>query len=106
MDNCRYSNSAIARTATDFYFHGIPAGVVSRVSDVAKPALFSIFNRVGGILAPVREKLLEKIRSADFAQGDETGWRIDGFNGFAWVFISGNAVVYTCADSRGSSVAK
>ena len=30
----------------------------------------------------------------------------DGFDGFAWVFISGNAVVYTCADSRGSSVAK
>ena len=40
MDNFRYSNSVIARTATDFYFHGIPAGVVSRVSDVAKPALF------------------------------------------------------------------
>ena len=55
---------------------------------------------------PVRERLLGIVREADFAQGDETGWRNDGVNGWAWVFIAGNVVVYTCADSRGAAVAK
>ena len=106
MEGCRYANSVIARAATEFYFHGIPAGVVARMSAVGKQTLFGIFNRVAEILRPARESLLDRIRSADFAQGDETGWRIDGMNGYAWVFISGNAVAYTCAGSRASAVAK
>lgn len=85
---------------------GIPAGVESRTSGVGKNTLLGIFNRVAGLLKPVRERLLGIVREADFAQGDETGWRNDGVNGWAWVFIAGNAVVYTCADSRGAAVAK
>ena len=106
MDGCRYANSVVARAATAFYLHGVPAGVASRMSGVGKNTLLGIFNRVAGTLKGVRERLLEEIRSADFAQGDETGWRNDGMNGWAWVFIAGNAVVYACADTRGSVVAK
>lgn len=106
MDGCRYANSVVARAAAEFYLHGIPAGVVSRTSEVGKATLLGIFNRVAAVLRPAREALLAKIRSAPLAQGDETGWRTDGLNGWAWVFVSGNAVVYTCAGSRGSAVAK
>ena len=106
MDGCRYANSVVARSAANFYLHGIPVGVESRTSGVGKNTLLGIFNRVAGLLKPVRERLLGIVREADFAQGDETGWRNDGVNGWAWVFIAGNAVVYTCADSRGAAVAK
>lgn len=106
MDGCRYANSLVARAATDFFLHGVPAGVVSRQTGVGKGTLLGLFARVAGILAPVRERLLRCVRSADVAQGDETPWRIDGRNGYAWVFISGNVVAYTCAATRASSVAK
>jgi transposase len=106
MDGCRYANSVVARSAANFYLHGIPAGVESRTSGVGKNTLLGIFNRVAGLLKPVRERLLGIVREADFAQGDETSWRNDGVNGWAWVFIAGNVVVYTCADSRGAAVAK
>ena len=106
MDGCRYANSVVARAATAFYLHGVPAGVASRMSGVGKNTLLGIFNRVAELLKPAREGLLGLIQSADFAQGDETGWRNDGMNGWAWVFIAGNAVVYTCAGTRGSVVAK
>lgn len=106
MDGCRYANSVVARAATSFYLHGVPAGVASRMSGVGKNTLLGIFNRVAELLKPARERLLGLIRSADFAQGDETGWRNDGMNGWAWVFIAGNAVVYACAGTRGSVVAK
>lgn len=106
MPGCRYSNSVIARAATEFFLHGIPAGVVARTSGVGKNTLFGIFNRVGEIMKGVREQLLDLIRKAEIAQGDETSWRNDGVNGWAWVFIAGVVVVYICADTRGSVVAK
>lgn len=106
MDGCRYSNSVIARAATDFYLNGIPAGVVSRSLGVNKGTLLGAFARVAEALEPVRAKACSIISSAEFAQGDESRWRIDGRNGYAWVFMAGNLVVFACADSRGSAVAK
>lgn len=106
MDGCRYANSVIARAATDFYLNGIPSGVVSRGLGVNKGTLLGAFARVSRILEAVRDKASEIISSSEFAQGDESRWRIDGRNGYAWVFIAGNLVVYVCADSRRSAVAK
>ena len=105
MDGCRYSNSVIARAATDFYLNGIPAGVVSRSLGVNKGTLLGAFARVAEALEPARAKACSIISSAEFAQGDESRWRIDGRNGYAWVFMAGNLVVFACADSRGSAVA-
>lgn len=106
LDGCRYSNSVLARAAADFYLDGIPAGVVARGLGVGKGTLFGAFSRVAAILAPAREKAREIIRSSPFAQGDESGWRIDGRNGYTWVFIAGNVVEFVCADSRKAAVAK
>ena len=106
MDGCRYANSVITRAATDFYLNGIPSGVVSRGLGVNKGTLLGAVARVSRILEPVRDRASEIIRSSAFAQGDESRWRIDGRNGYAWVFIAGNLVVYVCADSRRSAVAK
>ena len=106
MEGCRYSNSVIARAAADFYLNGIPLGVVARGLGVNKGTLFGAFGRVAEILAPARERACEIIRSSPFAQGDESGWRIDGRNGYAWVFVAGNVVVFVCADSRRAEVAK
>ena len=79
---------------------------MSRSLGVNKGTLLGAFSRVSRILGPVRDKASEIISSSEFAQGDESRWRIDGRNGYAWVFIAGNLVVYVCADSRGSAVAK
>lgn len=106
LDSCRYGNSVIAQAATDFFLHGITAGTIERRCGVPKGSLFAAFNRLGDILAPVKDKLLSIVSAAPFAQCDETGWRIDGRNGYAWTFISGNIVTFECADSRGSRVAR
>ena len=67
--------------ATDFHLNGIPLGVVACGLGVNKWTIFGAFGRVAEILAPVRERACEIIRSSPFAQGDESGWRIDGRNG-------------------------
>lgn len=106
LDGCRYSNSVLARAASDYYLNGISIGTVARGLGIGKGTLLGAFARVAKMLVPARERACEIIRSSPFAQGDESGWRIDGRNGYAWVFIAGNVVVFVCADSRRSAVAK
>jgi transposase len=40
----------------------------------------------GRLFAPVVEELFELLRNSPVAQGDETGWRIDGRAAWAWCF--------------------
>lgn len=106
LDSCRYGNSVIAGAATDFFLHGMTAGTVERRNGVSKATLLGSFNRVAKILEPVRDRLFSLVRSSPLAQGDETVWRTDGGNGYAWVFIAGHVVAFVCADTRGSRIAK
>lgn len=106
LPGCRHDNSLLARAAVDTYFHGIPAGTVARRLGVDKGTLLQAFVRVAKKLEAAVGRLLETIRSSPLAQGDESPWRTDGNNGYCWVFIAGNAIVYRCGVSRASSVAK
>ena len=106
LPGCRHANSLIARAATDAYFHGIPVGTVARRQGVGKGTLLQAFARVAKKLEPAVDRLFETIRSSPLAQGDESTWRTDGKNGYAWVFIAGNAVAFKCGATRASAVAK
>ncbi|MBQ6104163.1 MAG: transposase [Kiritimatiellae bacterium] len=81
MDGCRYANSVVARSAANFYLHGIPAGVESRTSGVGKNTLLGIFNRVAGLLKPVRERLLGIVRRADSRGAAVAKEALKGFTG-------------------------
>jgi transposase len=50
------------------------------------------------------DKLIIEIRSASVKHADETGWRINGENGWAWVFLSKQSVYYTIEETRGKGI--
>lgn len=49
-------------------------------------------------------EILERIRNADVKHADETGFRIDGLNGWAWLFATQEDTYYTIEETRGSGV--
>jgi hypothetical protein len=53
---------------------------------------------------PVVAGLLELLRQEDVIHADETGWRIDGQNVWAWCFANPRIAVYLIQHSRGSQV--
>jgi transposase len=55
---------------------------------------------------PVVTKLLELLRQEDLIHADETGWRINGKNVWAWCFANPRIAVYLIKHSRGSQVLK
>lgn len=56
------------------------------------------------ITAPVVEQLLGLLRQAPLVQGDETGWRIDGRNVWAWCFRNPQIAVFLIHRRRSSQV--
>lgn len=55
---------------------------------------------------PVVTRLLELLRQEDLIHADETGWRINGQNVWAWCFANPRIAVYLIEHSRGSQVLK
>ena len=48
--------------------------------------------------------ILKEIRDAPVKHGDETSWRIDGINCWAWLFATQKAAYYTIEETRGKGV--
>jgi transposase len=104
LPKTRLTNNVMARVAAEHYFYGIPMGVVARRLNVAKGVLFNEMHRLAEILQPAADGLLMLLRGAAVKQADETSWRTDGDNGYAWVFIAGRITLFVCEQTRSSSV--
>lgn len=50
--------------------------------------------------------ILEEFRNAPIKHADETSWRIDGVNGWCWLFATPTATFYTIEETRGKEVPK
>ncbi len=52
------------------------------------------------------EELIDEMRNSPSANGDETGWRIDGRSAWLWVFINKAVAIYRVDKSRGKKVVR
>ena len=66
----------------------------------------NMFKRAAPIFAARRDDALVALRRAQVVACDETGMRIEGCNGYQWVFCASDAVVHTAAFSRAGQVVR
>lgn len=50
------------------------------------------------------KKLIQEIRKGKFKHADETTWRVEGQNVWAWLFATPESVIYTIEETRGKGV--
>ncbi len=60
--------------------------------------------RLGDILTPVYEEILQDVKSGSCIWADETGWRIRGQLHWLWAFANKKSAYYWVDKSRGSDV--
>ena len=72
--------------------------------NVSAGSLTAILQRTKKWLEPEYGKLLRNIRNSPIKYADETGWRINGNNGWCWAFLTKNSVYYTIEHTRGKGV--
>jgi transposase len=104
LPKTRLCNNVLARAASEHYLDGVPMGTVTRRLGVPKGTVLNDMHRLAEVLAPVVDRLRDMLRDAAVKQADETPWRTDGDNGYAWVFIAGRVTIFVCEQTRAMSV--
>ena len=99
-----YGNQLVATVATMHYLHGIPMGRIIEQIDIGLGPLIKIFHRLATIFANVPNRLIEPYRQSPVKHADETGWRNDGQNGYAWLFATEKISLFLFRKTRSSSV--
>lgn len=73
---------------------------------LSQGALMNMFSRTASAFEDKRNQALTVLRNAEFVASDETGMRIEGVNGFHWVFRCEEAVVHAADFTRSAEVVR
>ena len=101
-----FGNQLIATAAVMHYLHGIPMGRVCEQTGMEPGSLVEIFHRLARLFAKIPEQLMEEYRQSPVKHADETGWRTDGKNGYAWLFATDKISIFQFRRTRSAEVAK
>ena len=73
---------------------------------ISEGAIMNMLRRMSAAFEERRQNALAVLRQAEFVASDETGMRIEGVNGYQWVFHCKNAVVHLACFTRSASVVR
>ena len=86
------------------YRHGIPLGRVCEQTGLGPGSLVEIFHRLARLCTGIPDQLLTEYRRAPVKHADETSWRTNGTNGYAWLFATPRLSLFLFRQTRGASV--
>ncbi len=101
-----YGNQLIATAAVMHYLHGIPMGRVCEQTEMGPGSLVEIFHRLAGLFDKIPAQLIEQYRPTPVKHADETSWRTEGQNGYAWLFATEKLSIFQFRKSRSASVVR
>ncbi len=99
-----YGNQLMANAAVMHYQHGIPVGRVCEQLGIGDGALLNIFHRMAKLFSGIVPKLIEEYRQSPVKHADETSWRTNGKNGYAWLFSTTKTSIFLFKKTRSASV--
>ncbi len=98
-------NQLLAHLAGQHYLVGVPLGRLEAQTGIGYGTLLGALHRLARLFAAVPERLLLEYRAAPVKHADETGWRTDGQNGYAWLFATTTLSLFRFRATRSASVA-
>jgi transposase len=99
-----YGNQLLATATTMHYLHGIPLGKVCEQTGLGPGSVVEVFHRVARLWAGLPDRLIQEYRQAPVKHADETGWRTNGKNGYAWLFATPQLRLFLFRQTRAASV--
>ena len=106
MPKSQYGNGLLSHLAVQHYLYGVTLGQLERQMGVGCGSLVDALHQLARRLEPVIPKLVAAYRRSPVRHADETGWRTDGGNGYAWLFCTPNLSLYRFRSTRSASVPK
>lgn len=106
LAKCLYSNQLLVHVAVQHYIYGNTLGQIEKQTGIGYSSLVDAMHQLAKRLKEVPKSLIQAYRQAPVKHADETGWRTDGQNGYAWLFCTPDISIYRFRKSRAASVAK
>ena len=101
-----YGNHLLTHVVMQHYVYGVPLGRLEAQLGIGYGSLIAPLHRLCRLLKPVMDKLIEEYRHAPVKHADETSWRTDGQNGYAWLFCTPQTSIFRFRKTRSASVVK
>lgn len=101
-----FGNRLLAHAAVQHYLFGVTLGHLEIQLGVGNGALQGALHHLAERLQPACAELLAEYRQAPVRHADETGWRTDGCNGYAWLFCTKTLSLFRFRQTRAGSVAQ
>lgn len=106
LAKCLLGNGVLTYAAVQHYVHGATLGQVSQQTGVNQGTLIGALHRLAERLHEVPPRLAHQYRQAPVKHADETGWRTDGQNGYAWEFCTPALSVMSLRPTRAAKVVR
>jgi len=99
-----YGNQLLSHVAVEHYLNGATLGQLERQTGIGCGSLVNAMHQLAGWLQDVPAKLIEEYRPSFVKHADETGWRTDGQNGYAWLFCTIDISIWRFRKTRSAAV--
>jgi len=106
LPKCLYSNQLLAYAAVEHYVYGRTLGQIEKLTGIGYSSLVEALHQLSKRLKEVPQALIQAYRQAPVKHADETGWRMEGRNGYAWLFCTPDLSIYRFRRTRSGSVAR
>lgn len=106
MPKSQYGNGLLSHLAVQHYLYGVTLGQLERQMGIGYGSLVDALHQLARRLEPVIPKLIQAYRRSPVRHADETGWRTDGGNGYAWLFCTPTLSLFRLRSTRSASVPK
>ena len=99
-------NRLLAHVAVQHYVFGVTLGQLEVQLGVGNGALHGAMHQLAQRLEPACGPLVAEYRQGAVKHADETSWRTDGRNGYAWLFCSEKISLFRFRQTRSGQVAQ
>ncbi len=106
MPKSQYGNGLLSHVAVQHYLYGVTLGQLERQMGIGYGSLVDAMHQLARRLEPVIPKMVRAYRRSPVRHADETSWRTDGANGYAWLFCTPSLSLYRFRQTRAASVVK
>jgi transposase len=103
---CLYSNQLLAYVAVQHYIYGNTLGQIEKQTGIGYSSLVDAMHQLSKKMKDVPNALITAYRASEVKHADETGWRTDGNNGYAWLFCTPKISIFRVRKTRSASVPK
>jgi len=104
LAKCLYSNQLLAYVAVQHYIYGNTLGQIEKQTGIGYSSIVDAMHQLSKRLKDVPNALIGAYRDSLVKHADETGWRTDGNNGYAWLFCTPKISIFRVRKSRSASV--